>query len=407
MMLNATAESMVETDLVGRRVRVHGVSRPELNGRAGTVEDYRTQQERYVVQLDGDERALLMKRANLQMIDDEEHSELLDVLAPMFAPSAKEDAAAAQRGPMGRNTERLDELRASIRSGFNFITGLAMAERQLLHSASSAYASWSIKGLSVLVRGVVTEYERGALAESCATFEAVLHVIKEHASCFQAEDEAMTKLVQDFEAGMRYSRPETPPTLAIITALAQACIRMQPAHEYAAKRLAWSRHIGFGDRLQPPELHKAVTVKPLAECWSSAGTGPMFEGWRSVLDRARCEGAASRPFDWPALCECESMPKATLSSRLPLDSHGALQCVPPHRYGALFQRDGVLRRAEGLAAGRGRVAVHRPEFGRSGQYDFAPLARIASSLRAAAPCVCGLSHEQWQAVAACLGHHFG
>lgn len=289
------AETMREAALVGWRVCVVGLEgATKYNGRHGLVDQYHGERGRYSVRLDCVEKPLLVRRFNLQRLPGGEPPGYDE---REWAPSAEEDEATERHGPMGQNSDLLDEIRAHLGTGFTFITGLARAESSLLRQASAS-ADWPLQGLVSLSRGTITQYERGALVSSCETFEAILQIAKDHAGSFARAAQTHTASLEGSFPTMFEAASAMPQTMDVVTSLAQACLRMRPAHEHAMQALSWARGLGFGDTLQPD----GVTVKPAIRCWSSVAS-PRIQGWLSTIETARREGAVSRPMHWPSLCE--------------------------------------------------------------------------------------------------------
>ena len=56
--------------LLGRRVRLHGLSRAELNGKTGCAQRFASERGRYAVALEGGGETMLIKPANLEPVDD-------------------------------------------------------------------------------------------------------------------------------------------------------------------------------------------------------------------------------------------------------------------------------------------------------------------------------------------------
>ena len=55
--------------LLGRRVRLHGLSRVELNGKMGRAQHFASERGRYAVALEDSDEAMLIKPANLEPVD--------------------------------------------------------------------------------------------------------------------------------------------------------------------------------------------------------------------------------------------------------------------------------------------------------------------------------------------------
>ena len=154
-----------------------------------------------------------------------------------------------------------------------------------------------MRGLITLSRGLITDYERGDLVNGSETFEAILHVVKQHEKSFIIETERTDAILGDSK--VRAMGEEGVTEIGILCALAQACIQMRHAHEHAARELLWARGIGFGDQLEGDG-----SVKPAVKCFKSGyADSPAFTGWASVLKKARLEDRVKQPFHWPSLCE--------------------------------------------------------------------------------------------------------
>lgn len=257
----------------GDRVQISGLqSKPELNGLAASVLGYNTAKERYEVRIDGASAPMLLKRANLILPDDGSEDGGED----------DEDEGANTVTPLqGNLSEDLDRINASIRSGFNFIIALSRAEHQLAMLSAHDMGPMN-EGLNAISRANIVHYERGHLQEGVKTFESLLSVIEQQKCHLEIYDSRVPEELRTLMAATSGADSTTFSVVATLRALAEACIKMHPAHEYAARVLHWSRATGFD---------------------GEGGSKPMQAGWSAVLEQARACSAASQPLKWKHLCE--------------------------------------------------------------------------------------------------------
>lgn len=265
----------------GDRVHIAGLqSKPALNGLEASVLGYNTTKERYEVLIDGALAPMFIKCPNLLLLEaaksEEEHSE---------EEGDPEQRMTPHTSPfIGRHSNELDRINASLRSGFNFIMALSQAERQLVVLTTQEIGPMD-QGIEAVARANIVHYERGHLQEGVQTFVSLLWVLE------QRQQQASLNLVESHRSAaireMMATRTGLPagltqPVSVTLRALAESAIRMQPAHEYAAKALLWSRSMGFD---------------------SERASEAMRNGWSAVLEASRAQSAASRPLKWKALCE--------------------------------------------------------------------------------------------------------
>lgn len=253
----------------GDLVQIVGLqSKPELNGQAAEVLNYNAARKRYEVRVEGASVPMLFKRENLVLPD--------SIVAEWQDEDAKTDTPL-----LGNLSTDLDRINASIRSGFNFITALSRAEKQLVMISAHELGPMH-QGLQAISRANIVHYERGHLLEAVQTFESMLLVIEQQQSYLSIEDGLVPAAWREQMSADCGATSLALPTATLLRSLAEACIKMHPAHEHAARMLSWSRAIGFE---------------------SKGASKPMQAGWACVLEQAKVRSAATKVLKWKPLCE--------------------------------------------------------------------------------------------------------
>ena len=145
-----------------------------VNGQAAEVLNYNAARKRYEVRVEGASAPMLFKRENLVLPD--------SIVAEWQDEDAKTDTPL-----LGNLSTDLDRINASIRSGFNFITALSRAEKQLVMISAHELGPMH-QGLQAISRANIVHYERGHLLEAVQTFESMLLVIEQQQSYLSIED---------------------------------------------------------------------------------------------------------------------------------------------------------------------------------------------------------------------------
>jgi predicted RNA binding protein YcfA (HicA-like mRNA interferase family) len=219
----------------------------------------------------------LMDLAVSQLSEEFSAADLSNVLATLG------DNADEPLSPMiGGLSDGLDQVNANILSSFNFIMALSRSEQELVMLATHEMGSMH-QGLVAVARANIVHYERGNLQMAVQTFTSLLWLLEKEQASLDASDCLVPAELRAEIASSSLAVSTLLSTATTLRALAEACIKMHPAHEHAAAALLWSRAMGFSA--------------------DQDTSRPMRDGWSAVLESSRERSAAVKPLKWKSLCE--------------------------------------------------------------------------------------------------------